>query len=235
MDVELEKRTDGVAVVTLNRPHVLNALDIAAKETLGDIWTELAADDGVRAIVLRGAGDKAFCAGSDLKEIKRTGRMASTQALIRAIPGAGVELDKPVIAALHGHVLGMGLTLALHCDLRIAQPDARLAFPETPKGMLSGVSALRLPDIVGPGRAMEYLLRGRQIPLAEAKEVGLINAIVDDARSTAESWAVEIARSPLTAIRATKRLASFRRRLDSDEVALIEEMRDLVERAGDFV
>lgn len=235
MDVELEKRADGVAVVTLNRPRVLNALDVPAKERLGAIWSELAQDDAIRAIVLCGAGEKAFCAGSDMKEMQRTGRMVSTPTLLRAIPGVGVALDKPVIAALHGHALGMGLTLALHCDLRVAQSDAKLAFPEVARGMISGVSALRLADIVGPGKAMEYLLLGQTIALPEACAVGLVNAIVADARAAADEWARAIARSPLAAIRATKRLATFRRRLTDEEEALIEEMRDRVERGGDFL
>jgi enoyl-CoA hydratase len=234
MDVELQKRSDGVAIVTLNRPHVLNALDIPAKELLGAVWTELAADQNVRAIMLCGAGDRAFCAGSDLKEIRRTGRMVSTEVLLRAVPGAGVDLEKPVVAALHGHTLGMGLALALHCDLRIAQPDARLAFPEVTQGMISGFSALRLPDIVGPGKAMEYLLLGRPIPLPEALQIGLVNAVVDDARQIAEEWASAIARAPIAAVRATKRLAGYRRRLGADELDLIEQMRALVERAGEF-
>ena len=85
MSVLLEKRANGVAIVTLNRPQVLNALDVTAKERLGEIWQAIAADPKVRVAVLRGAGDKAFCAGSDIKEINRTGRMVTTDALIRAL------------------------------------------------------------------------------------------------------------------------------------------------------
>jgi len=234
MDVELEKRADGVAIVMLNRPHVLNALDIAAKETLGAIWTEVAADKRVRAILLHGAGPRAFCAGSDVKEIERTGKMVSTEILMRAIPGVGIELDKPVVAALHGHVLGMGLTLALHCDLRVAQKGAKLAFPEAQKGMLSGVSALRLADVVGPGKALEYLLLGEIIPLEEAARVGLANTVVDDAFGAADEWARKIARAPADAIQASKRLSSFRRNLSKRERDIIAQMRDRVEGAGAF-
>jgi enoyl-CoA hydratase/carnithine racemase len=235
LDVELEKRADRVAVVTLNRPHVLNALDIAAKERLGAIWSELAEDDDVRAVVLCGAGDKAFCAGSDIKEIQRDGRMVATDVLLRAIPGAAAPLNKPVVCALHGHALGMGLTLALHCDLRVAQTGARLAFPEVPGGMISGVSALRLPDLVGPTKAMEYLLLGRPIPLQEALAVGFVNAVVADAKGVAYEWAAAIARAPASAVQATKRLASFRRRLTAPERELIEDMRALVEQKREFL
>src|SRR5215813_1187916 len=120
MSVVLEKRASGVAVVTIDRPQVMNALDVPAKERLGEIWQEIADDDRVRVAVLTGAGEKAFCAGSDIKEINRTGRMVSTDVLLRAIPGVGIELTKPVIASLHGYCIGMGMTLALHCDLRLA-------------------------------------------------------------------------------------------------------------------
>ena len=102
MSVLLEKRSNGVAVVTLNRPQVLNALDVPAKERLGSIWQEIADDPDVRVAILTGAGEKAFCAGSDIKEINRTGRMVTTETLLHAIPGVGVPLVKPVIAALHG-------------------------------------------------------------------------------------------------------------------------------------
>ena len=125
MSVLLEKRANGVAVVTINRPQALNALDVPAKERLGDIWQEIADDPQVRVAILTGAGEKAFCAGSDIKEIARTGRMVSTETLMRAIPGVGIPLDKPVIGALHGFCVGMGMTLALHCDLRLAARNTR--------------------------------------------------------------------------------------------------------------
>src|SRR5947207_14037765 len=92
MSVLLEKRSNGVALVTINRPNVLNALDVPAKERLAAIWQEISEDAAVRVAVLTGAGDKAFCAGSDIKEINRTGRMVTTDTLLRAIPGAGVPL-----------------------------------------------------------------------------------------------------------------------------------------------
>ncbi len=113
MSVLLEKRANGVAVVTINRPQAMNALDVPAKERFGDIWQEIADDPQVRVAILTGAGDKAFCAGSDIKEIARTGSMASTETLMRALPGVGIPLDKPVIGALHGFCVGMGMTLAL--------------------------------------------------------------------------------------------------------------------------
>src|SRR5918999_5273407 len=112
MTVLLEKRANGVGVVTINRPQAMNSLDVPAKERFGDIWQEIAADPQVRVAILTGTGNRAFCAGSDIKEIARTGSMATTETLMRALPGVGVRLDKPVIAAMHGFCIGMGMTLA---------------------------------------------------------------------------------------------------------------------------
>ena len=234
MSILVDRRPDHVAVVTLNRPEVLNALDVPAKERLGGVWRELASDDRVRAVVLRGAGPLAFCAGSDIKAMHRTGAMVSTAVLMSAIPNVGTALPQPVIAALHGHCLGMGLTLALHCDLRIAAPETRLAFPEVPHGMISGVSAMRLPGMIAPGRAMEFMLLGEPIPLEEAQRIGLVNRVAADPFAAALAWAQTIARAPATAVRATKRLIRHGARLTGDAVAEIEAMRDWVEQQTDF-
>ena len=114
MNILHDVNSDGIMVVTLNRPERLNALDVPSKEQLGTLWQQAADDRRVRAIVLRGAGAKAFCAGSDIKEIQRTGTMVSTATLMQAIPSVGVTLNKPVVAALHGFTIGFGLTLAIH-------------------------------------------------------------------------------------------------------------------------
>jgi enoyl-CoA hydratase/carnithine racemase len=234
MTVDVLKMPDGVAVVTLNRPEVLNALDIPTKERLGAIWRDIAADPGIRAVILRGAGPRAFCAGSDVKEMHRTGRMVSTETLMAAIPNVGTTLPQPVIAVLHGQCLGMGLTLALHCDMRIAAPTARLAFPEVPHGMISGVSAMRLPQVIPQARALEFLLLGEPIPLEEALQLGLINAIADDPLAMATRWAAAIAAAPAPAVQATKRLACFPFRLDEAATAKIEAMRRWVEEQDHF-
>jgi enoyl-CoA hydratase/carnithine racemase len=193
MSVVLEKHANGVAVVTLDRPQVLNALDVPAKERLGSIWQEISDDASIHVAVLTGAGERAFCAGSDIKEINRTGRMASTETLMRALPGVGVALAKPVIAALHGYCIGMGMTLALHCDLRLATKDAVLGYPEVRHGMISAVSALYLPQVIPSARALEMLLVARNITAEEALRWGLVNAVVDDAKAAAEKWAATIA------------------------------------------
>jgi len=234
MSVLLEKRANGVAVVTLDRPQVLNALDVPAKERLGAIWQEIADDPQVRVAILAGAGARAFCAGSDIKEINRTGRMVTTDILMRAIPGVGVPLDKPVIAALHGYCIGMGMTLALHCDLRLAAKDTVLGYPEVRHGMISGVSALNLPKGIPSARAMEMMLLARNITAEEASRWGLVNTVVDDVMAEAERWATTIAGHSPAAVQATKRLATFSRRLTQAEQAEIEAMRASIETRDDY-
>jgi enoyl-CoA hydratase/carnithine racemase len=234
MSVRLEKRTNGVALVTLDRPDVLNALDVPAKERLAEVWQEIADDPAVRVAVLAGAGDKAFCAGSDIKEINRTGRMVSTETLLRAIPGVGIPLMKPVIAALHGYCIGMGMTLALHCDLRVAAKNTVLGYPEVRHGMISAVSAIRLPQVVPSARALEMLLLARNISAEEALRFGFLNAVVDDVQAQAQAWASTIADYPPAAVQATKRLAMFSRRSVDAERAEIEAVRAIVEQRDDF-
>jgi enoyl-CoA hydratase/carnithine racemase len=234
MSVLLEKRANGVAVVTINRPQVMNALDVPAKERFGDIWQEIADDPQVRVAILTGAGDRAFCAGSDIKEIARTGSMATTETLMRALPGVGIPLDKPVIAALHGFCVGMGMTLALHCDLRLAAKNTVLGYPEVKHGMISGVSAMRLPQVIPQAKALEMMLLGRNMSVDEALRIGLVNTVVDDVQAEAWAWADTIASYSPVAVQATKHLALFPRRLSEAEKAEIAAVRDLVESKDDF-
>ncbi len=219
MGVRSEQADGGILVVTLDRPQVMNALDVPAKERLGEIWAEAAAAPQVRAIVLRGAGEKAFCAGSDIKEIRRTGRMVSTDTLMRAIPGVGVELDKPVIAALHGFAVGFGLTLAIHCDFRVAAAAARMGFPEVQHGMLSGVSAITLPGIVGEPAALDLMLTGRLIDAHEALKIGLVHRLADDAFQEALALARQLASNSPRAVALTKRLVLAERKRRIRELA----------------
>lgn len=234
MSVLLEKRSNGVAVVTINRPQALNALDVPAKERLGEIWQEIADDPAVRVAILTGAGPRAFCAGSDIREISRTGKMVTTETLLRALPGVGVPLAKPVIGALHGYCVGMGMTLALHCDLRLAARNTVLAYPEVKHGMISGVSAVRLPQVIPTAKALEMMLLARNLTAEEAHRIGLINAVVDDVAAEALNWADTIAGYPAVAVQATKRLALFGQRLSEAEQAEIAAVRDLVESKDDY-
>ena len=212
MSILHEMISDGIMVVTLNRPDKLNALDVPSKERLANIWSDAAADPQLRVIVLRGAGEKAFCSGSDVKEIQRTGAMVSTDTLMRAIPGVGIELNKPVIAALHGFTIGMGLTLAIHCDFRIAAVGSRLGFPEVQHGMISGISAITLPGIVGEPVALDLMLSGRLIDASEALAIGLVHRVAPDSYEAALSTAQILSRNSPKAVALTKQLVLADRR-----------------------
>ena len=212
MSILHEMISDGIMVVTLNRPDKLNALDVPSKERLANIWSDAATDPQIRVIVLRGAGEKAFCSGSDVKEIQRTGAMVSTDTLMRAIPGVGIELNKPVIAALHGFTIGMGLTLAIHCDFRIAAVGSRLGFPEVQHGMISGISAITLPGIVGESVALDLMLTGRLIDASEALACGLVHRVVPDSYEAAFSFAQILSRNSPKAVALTKQLVLADRR-----------------------
>lgn len=234
MSVLLDKRPNGVAWVTINRPQVLNALDIPAKQRLGEIWQEIATDPDVRVAVLTGAGERAFCAGSDIKEINRTGRMVSTEMLLMALPSVGVTLMKPVIAAMHGYCIGMGMSLAIHCDLRIASHDAVIGYPEVKHGMISALSAMRLPEIVARAHAMELLLLARNITAQEAERIGLINKVVQDVQSEADRLATTLASYSTAALQATKRLTMFARRDPQADHAEVEAVRAWIEAQPDY-
>jgi len=212
MGILSEVGSDGIMVITLDRPDRMNALDVPSKERLGELWGEAAANPDVRVVVLRGAGEKAFCAGSDIKEIQRTGKMVTTDILMRAIPGAGIELHKPTIAALHGFTVGFGLTLAIHCDVRIAAPGSRMGFPEVQHGMISGVSAVTLPGIVGEPMALDLMLTGRLVAAEEALRMGLIGRIAPDPLEAALETARLLASNSARAIALTKQLVLADRR-----------------------
>lgn len=238
------QQDDGVLVVTLNRPHVLNALDVPAKERLGEVWAQAASDSSVRAVVLCGAGDRGFSAGSDIKEMRRTGRMVTTETLMAAIPGVSAPFEKPIIAALHGFTVGFGLTLAIHCDFRVASRGSRMGFPEVQHGMLSGISAITLPGVIGEARALDLMLTGRLLDDQEAMAIGLVHQLADHAFEEALKLARQLASNSALAMQLTKRLVlesrrariqAFAQSVDQarQEVTSSREFGDVVEnRAG---
>ena len=226
MTVEYEIVEDGVLLVTLNRPERLNALNGAAKLALAQVWQRAQDDCAVRAIVLRGAGERAFCAGSDLKEIAATGETVSTQVLANSLPGVGTPLSKPVIAALQGHTLGLGISLAIHCDFRIARHDTRFHFPEVQHGMLSGFSAITLPSLIGEAAALDIMLSARKFDAQEALALGLVSQVVDDAYASSLELAARLASHSGKAVEWTKilLLAERKARL-TRQMALVDQAR----------
>lgn len=186
----LVERDGAVAIVTFNRPKVLNALNSQTISELEQVMLELQRDDEVRAIVLTGAGEKSFVAGADINELavlspaegQRHGRRG--QAVFDLIE----TLGKPVVAALNGFALGGGCELAMACTLRIAADTARLGQPEINLGIIPGYAgSQRLPRLVGKGRALEILLTGDMVPAARAYEIGLVNRVVPAAELMAEA------------------------------------------------
>lgn len=175
-----------VAVWTLNRPDRMNALSREVLCAFGKLSREASSNASIKAIVITGAGEKAFCAGADLKE--RQGwsddEVRKQVELYRTELGPLDRSPKPVIAALNGVAYGGGLELALVCDLRVAAPHARLGLPETTLGIIPGAGGTqRLPRVVGEARAKEMILLGRSLSASEAHAWGLVNRITPDDRA----------------------------------------------------
>ena len=196
--VRLDRR-GAVGVLTIDRADRRNALSRDTLYALGRLGRELVRDPSVRAIVVTGEGDKAFCAGADLKERQgmSTDDVRVQVGLYRSELGVLDESPKPVIAALNGVALGGGLELALLCDLRVAAPHVELALPETTLGIIPGAGGTqRLPRIVGEARAKEMILLGRKLGASEALAWGLVNRVSPAGVSVLEdtlSWIAPIA------------------------------------------
>jgi len=170
-----------VATVTLNRPKVLNALNAAMLRELDELFSELQLDDAVRAVLLRGAGGKAFAAGADIGELAQADATSgeqlagSAQRVFRRIETMG----KPVIASIDGFALGGGCELAMACTLRLASDVARLGQPEIKLGLIPGYGgSQRLPRLVGQGAALKMVLTGTMVDAAEALRIGLVDEVV---------------------------------------------------------
>ena len=186
----LIERDNAVAIVTINRPKVLNALDIATLDDLRRAVLELKRDDGVRTIVITGSGDKSFVAGADINEFLAN---SPTSGRDQALAGQHVfdlieNLGKPVIAAVNGYALGGGCELAMACTLRLAADTAKFGQPEINLGLVPGYGGTqRLPRLVGKGKAMELILTGTPIAAAEAERIGLVNRVVPAAELMTEA------------------------------------------------
>jgi enoyl-CoA hydratase/carnithine racemase len=177
--VKLERK-GSIGVLTIDREDRRNALSRETLLAFGRLGKELVNDPSVRAILVTGAGDKAFCAGADLKE--RQGMtpddVRHQVGLYRSELGVLDASPKPVVAVLNGVAFGGGLELALVCDLRVAAPHAELALPETTLGIIPGAGGTqRLPRVVGEARAKELILLGRKLTAAEAHAWGLVNRV----------------------------------------------------------
>jgi E-phenylitaconyl-CoA hydratase len=208
------EKSEHIATVTIDRPDALNAIDPTTNDELIETWAGVRDDPDVWVAILTGAGDRAFCAGADLKElIPELGRRSRTGTLDAFNFGGitrGFDCPKPLIAAINGFALAGGLELALACDIRIAVEHARFGQPEVRWAIIPGAGGTqRLPRAIGLSAAIELILTGRQIDAPEALRLGLVHRVVrgpdlqTETRALAESL---LANGPL-ALRAAKRAA----------------------------
>ncbi len=204
-----EKADNGVAWLTLNRPDVLNAVNMAMRD---ELWTAMAAvrdDPEIRVAVFRGAGDRAFSAGADISEFGTApsyvdARRARQE---RDVWGAMLACTKPLVAAIHGYAFGAGCELSLFCDIRIASDDATFALPEVTLGYIPSAGGTQmLPRAVPPGVARQMILTGEPIDAATALRAGLVQRVVPRARlqHEAEAVAARLAAQPVAALRGAK-------------------------------
>jgi len=184
---------EGIAVVTVNRPDKLNALDDRTVEELDAAFAALGGGASVRGVILTGAGEKAFVAGADIRELARQSPVEGKE---RSIRGQRVldrieGLGKPVVAAVGGFALGGGCELAMACHVRVASENAKLGTPEAKLGMMCGYAGTqRLSRLVGKGRALELLLTGEMVDAQEALRIGLVNKVVPRPKLLEESEAL---------------------------------------------
>jgi enoyl-CoA hydratase len=203
-----EKR-DGIAYVTLNRPESLNVYTIQMRDDLNEILRAIKDDRDVKIGIFRGAGEKAFCAGADLSEFLTApppviARQVRWQ---RDVWGLFLSIPQPLIAALHGYVLGSGIEMALCCDIRIASEDVRFGLPEVGLGIIPAAGGTQtLPRLIGRGKALEMLLTNRWIDAEEAYRIGLVNHVVpkETLLQDAEEMARKIASHDPGAVRYAK-------------------------------
>lgn len=220
-------RDGHVARVTLNRPEVLNAMDLRTHEELASVWDGIEADDDVRVVVLSGAGERAFCVGQDLKERARldaAGHEATTFGS-RGLPGWPRLTERhafpvPVVARVQGYAVGGGFELALACDIIVAAESARFALPEARLGLVPGAGGVfRLTRQIPSRVALGHLLTGREMTASRAAELGLVNEVVPDAGLDAavDGWVADLLASAPLSTRAIKEAVARSSHLSVEE------------------
>ncbi len=180
-EVIIYEKLDGVGHVTLNRPYALNAYNLKMRDELYQVLGAIKDDPEVKVVIFQGAGDRAFCAGADLTEFLTAPSpvIARQVRWERDVWGLFLSITKPLIAAVHGYVLGSGLEIALCCDIRLASEDAQFGLPEAGLGIIPAAGGSQtLPRMIGGAKALEMILTGRWIKAEEAHRLKLVNQVV---------------------------------------------------------
>jgi enoyl-CoA hydratase len=215
----LYENQDGIALVTMNRPKALNALNQETLDELNQLADMLAKDSSVQVVILTGSGEKAFVAGADIAQMQSMSAMEGRNfgKLGQAVFNKLENLPQPVIAAVNGFALGGGCELAMACDIRIASEKAKFGQPEVTLGITPGFAGTqRLPRLVGKGRAKQLLYTGDVIDAAEAYRIGLVNVVVsaEELMTTAKAMAQKIQSRAAVAVQLCK--AAVNEGLDTD-------------------
>ncbi len=177
----LYEKKGRIAYVILNRPQVLNIYNVRMRDELYEVLCAVKIDTDIHVVILKGAGEKAFCAGADLTEFLSAPSPTAARHVRwqRDVWGLFLSLPQPVIAALHGYVFGSGIEMAMCCDIRIAADDCVFGLPEVALGIIPAAGATQtVPRAIGPGHALDLLLTGRRIGAQEALEMKLVNRVV---------------------------------------------------------
>ncbi len=223
---------DAVATITLNRPEVLNALTIEIYAQLRDLFEALRYDDAVQAVLITGAGERAFCSGGDVHEIIGEMLNRDTRAHLEFCRMTGHlvrnmrQLYKPIVAAINGVAAGAGAVIATACDFRIMAEDARFAFLFTRVGLTGADmgAAFLLPRLIGQARALELLMLGEDVDAQTAERIGLVNRVVpqDLVLVVAREWAQRLAHGPTLALGLTKKLVNDEWTMDLNSAVELE-------------
>lgn len=234
---------DRVATVTINRPEAMNAIDPETLSALSETWIEIRDNPEIWVAIVTGAGDRAFCAGADLKKAipQRPGAEGTDrwhQFQPRAQPNIdnGLDVWKPIIAAVNGYCLGAGLTLLSACDIRVASETAEFGLPEVRRGIVPTLGATqRLPRQLPFALAMEMLLLGEHMSAAQAERHGLVNAVVPQAEvmDRAREYAARFLKEPPLTVRAIKEAAIRGQSIPIEEGMRLESLLSTAIRATD--
>src|SRR5438309_694956 len=239
---------DGVALITLDRPDVLNAMNTQMRTELFEIFTRLRMDDAVKVVVVTGGGDRAFSAGADIREFLEPPTPTHFRESRKRLDFRS-EMDRcpqPIIAAIRGFALGGGLEFALACDIRVASEDAQLGLTEVNLAIIPGGGGTqRLPRLVGRGRALEMILTGMRIDAREALRIGLVERVVpapgllaaarELARALAEKAPLALFYAKEAVVKGLELPLADGLRLENDLATLLRTTEDRVEGAKAFL